>query len=93
MKESEMKFQIINDEGEAVNCEVLFTYEHDETHKNYIVYTDDTLDENGNTKIYASIYDPNQEIRELQPIETDEEWDMIEGVIGEVLEMVNGEND
>ena len=56
MKEERMTFNITNDEGQEVECEVLFTFESDETGKNYMVYTDNTVDEEGNTKVYASVY-------------------------------------
>ena len=49
MKDETMTFKVINDEGKEIECEVLFTFESDETKKNYIVYTDNTLDEEGNT--------------------------------------------
>ena len=38
MKEERMTFNITNDEGQEVECEVLFTFESDETGKNYMVY-------------------------------------------------------
>ena len=62
MKEERMTFNITNDEGQEVECEVLFTFESDETGKNYMVYTDNTVDEEGNTKVYASIYNPDEEM-------------------------------
>ena len=43
--EEVMTFKVMNDEGKEVECEVLFTFESDETKKNYIVYTDNTTDE------------------------------------------------
>ena len=49
-------FTVIDEKGQKIMCEVLFTFESDETKKNYIVYTDNSLDENGNVKVYASIY-------------------------------------
>ncbi len=81
MKEETMTFKVINDEGKEVECEVLFTFESDETKKNYIVYTDNTLDEEGNTKVYASIFNPEEENPVLLPIETEEEWKLIEGIL------------
>ena len=68
----ENKFIIQSDTGEQIECEVLFTYEDKKTGKNYIVYTDNTEDEEGNTKVYASIFDPEAENPVLLPIET--EW-------------------
>ena len=84
MKEEPTTFKIINDEGKEIECEVLFTFESDETKKNYIVYTDNTLDEEGNTKVYASIYNPDQDETKLLPIETDKEWKIIETILDEL---------
>ena len=84
MSEETMTFKVINDEGKEVECEVLFTFESDETKKNYIVYTDNTLDEEGNTKVYASIYNPDQDETKLLPIETEKEWKIIETILEEL---------
>lgn len=84
MKEETMTFKVINDEGKEIECEVLFTFESDETKKNYIVYTDNTVDEEGNTKVYASIYNPDQDETKLLPIETDKEWKIIETILEEL---------
>ena len=74
-------FTIVNDNGEEIKCEILFTYEDEKTKKNYIAYTDNTLDDEGNTKVYASIFNPEEENPVLLPIETDEEWKLIEGIL------------
>ena len=84
MSEETMTFKVINDEGKEIECEVLFTFESDETKKNYIVYTDNTVDEEGNTKVYASIYNPDQDETKLLPIETDKEWKIIETILEEL---------
>jgi len=84
MKDETMTFKVINDEGKEVECEVLFTFESEETKKNYIVYTDNTIDEEGNTKVYASIYNPDEDETKLLPIETDKEWKIIETILEEL---------
>ena len=56
MSNEKMSFKVIDEKGNEIECEVLFTFESDETGKNYIVYTDNTTDDLGNTKVYASIY-------------------------------------
>ncbi len=84
--EKENIFTVLNDEGKEVECEVLFTFESEETKKNYIVYTDNTTDKDGNVKVYASVYDPNGEKTELLPIETDREWKIIETILESVQE-------
>lgn len=95
--EERMTFKVTNDEGKEIECEALFTFESDETKKNYIVYTDNTKDEAGNTKVYASIYDPNSDNTSLQPIETDKEWKIIETILSElqaqVKQQMNGNNE
>ena len=86
MKEEQMTFKVINEDGKEIECEVLFTFESDETKKNYIVYTDNTLDEEGNTKVYASIFNPEEkgEQTKLLPIESDKEWKIIETILDEL---------
>ena len=89
--EEVMIFKVMNDEGKEVECEVLFTFESEETKKNYIVYTDNTTDEEGNTKVYASIYNPNEAETKLLPIETDKEWKIIETILEEIQSEANNE--
>ena len=80
-KKQDSTFTIVNDNGEEIKCEILFTYEDEKTKKNYIAYTDNTLDDEGNTKVYAYIFNPEEENPVLLPIETDEEWKLIEGIL------------
>lgn len=82
----ENKFKIIDKKGKEVEFEVLFTFESDETHKNYMVYTDNTKDENGNTKVYASVFEPEKEKLELLPVETEREWKIIETILESIQE-------
>lgn len=84
----QMNFKVIDDNGKEIECEVLFTFESDETGKNYIVYTDNTTDEAGNTKVYASIYNPGEENLQLTAIETEKEWKIIETILNELQEEV-----
>ena len=81
--EEKMTITITNDEGKEEQYEVLFTFESDETNRSYIVYTDGKKDKSGNIKVFASIYDPNDEASPLIPIETDEEWNIIEAILDE----------
>ena len=79
-------FTVINDEGKEVECEVLFTFDSEETKKSYMVYTDNTTDSDGNVKVYASVYDPNGDNTELLPIETEREWKIIETILESIQE-------
>ena len=84
MENNKMTFKVLGDDGKEIDCEVLFTFESDETKKNYIVYTDNTLDDEGNIKVYASIYNPNEENTALIPIESEKEWKIIETILEEL---------
>lgn len=84
MTNERMTFKVNDENGNEIECEVLFTFESDETKKNYIVYTDNTTDDDGNTKVYASIYTPGEETTTLLPIETEKEWKIIETILEEV---------
>lgn len=84
MEENNLMFKVLNEEGKEVECEILFTFESTETNKNYIIYTDNTLDEIGNTKVYASTFDPEDPNSKLEPIETEKEWKIIETILNEL---------
>ena len=62
-----------------------------ETGKNYIVYTDNTTDEHGNTKVYASIFNPNEPDSKLTAIETEKEWKIIQTILEELQSAGKGE--
>lgn len=79
-------FTVMDENGKEVTCEVLFTFDSEETKKNYIVYTDNTTDEEGNVRVYASTFDPSTENTELKPIETDREWKIVETILESIQE-------
>jgi uncharacterized protein YrzB (UPF0473 family) len=81
-------FTMIDENGNEIVYDVLFTFESEETHKNYIVYTDNTKDEAGNVEVYASIYNPNDPHSKLEAIETEKEWKVIETILETLQEEV-----
>lgn len=83
-EDHEMIFRMIDEKGKIKECEVLFTFENDETGKNYIVYTDYSEDSEGNMRVFASIYTPGDDRSQLLPIETAEEWKIIETILSEL---------
>ena len=89
--EERMTFKVTHNEGKEVEYEVLFTFDSDETNKSYMVYTDDSKDENGNIRVFASSYIPGEETTELLPIETDKEWKIIDTILKELQEEAKGE--
>ena len=75
------KFTVLRDDGTEITCDVLFTFDSEETGKSYVVYTDGTKDEGGNVQIFASVYDPTGENLKLMPVETEQEWVIIETIL------------
>lgn len=73
------KIQVIDDDGNELEFEVLFTFENDENGKKYVLYYDDNEEE---PQVYSSIYD---EDGHLYPVDTPEEWDMIEEVFNSFI--------
>ena len=85
-------FSMIDEEGKEVTYDVLFTFESDETKKNYIVYTDNSRDKEGNIEVYASIYYPNSDNKKLDPITTDKEWKVIDTILDTLQEEIKNKN-
>ena len=84
MLNEEQSFTVIDENGNEKKCDVLFTFDNEETGKSYIVYTDNSKDTDGNTQVFASIYDPDSEEQRLMPIETEKEWKIIEIILDEI---------
>ena len=81
-------FTMIDQDGNEVVYDVLFTFESDETNKNYIVYTDQSKDESGNIQVYASIYEPENPSAKFEVIKTEKEWKVIETILETLQEEI-----
>ena len=77
-------FTLVEDDQEK-EYTTLFTFYNDRTQKNYVVYTDDTEDSEGNKNIYASTYNPDESSCELNPVDTEEEWSNIYFLLSKVV--------
>ena len=78
-----MTFEAMVD-GQMKQFEVLFTYEHEETGTNYVVYTDGEEDEAGNVKCYASRYTMCEDGKfDMQEVKTEAEWQILAQVMEE----------
>lgn len=80
------KFTVLDETGKQVECEPLFTFESEETKNQYVVYTDNSHDEDGNVRVFASIYKMTDKGGELLPIKTDREWKVIETILETIQE-------
>ena len=86
----ENQLTVIDENGNELLCEILFTFASDDYNKSYVVYYPvgaEHEDADGNVDLHVSAYIPsnNNEGGELLPVETDAEWDMIEEVINTFL--------
>ena len=66
-----------DENGVLKEYEVVCTITSDDGLHNYICYTDNTKDEDGDLKILISAYKVNGEDMDIFPIETEEEWNWI----------------
>ena len=68
---------LIDNEGNKKEYEIILVFKWLKTKKYYIVYTDNSKNENDELNVFAAIFYPDDTSR-LDPIETDEEWDEID---------------
>ncbi|MDQ0214621.1 uncharacterized protein YrzB (UPF0473 family) [Oikeobacillus pervagus] len=95
MEHGEKNITVIDEDGNEQLCEILFTFDSEEFKKSYVLYyaVGAEEDENDEIEIHASAFIPGEEGQEgeLQPIETDEEWDVIEETLNTFLDKEENE--
>lgn len=74
--------RVIDEHGNEIDYEIVFTYTDDATKKSYVVYKEP----GDSDEVFAAIYQADGDGGNLLPIETDEEWDMIEEKLDAYLE-------
>lgn len=88
---------VIDEDGNEQLCEVIHTFDSEKFGKSYVLYTlvGAEEDEDGQIEVFASSFIPGEDggEGELFPIETEEEWDMIEEVLNSLEEEVDTEDD
>jgi len=90
-KEDSRYFTVTDASGKAIEYEILFTFDSDETKKSYIVFTDNNKDKDGSIITYAATYDKDGERLELKDIETEREWSLIENILAQIEEKTSNE--
>ena len=71
-------------DGTKKEFDVIFTFKNENTEKDYIVYTDNSIDQNNKLRIYASIYNPIS-LEFLGEPETKEEWNEIYRLLDKII--------
>ena len=71
----------IERDGKKIQCDVLFTFDCEDTMKSYIGYTDHSVANNGRKNIFVSSYDPFNPNLQLENISDERELRMIHEVL------------
>lgn len=88
---------VVDEDGSEILCEILFTFDSDDSDKSYVFYipveTNDDDDED--IEVLCSSYTEQEDgsIGELKPIENDDEWDMVEEVFNTYVSSEDDEDD
>lgn len=79
---------LVDAEGNEELYKILLTFESDEFEKSYVLVYPAGLADDEEVELFAFSYDDPDEGLEgqLNDVETDEEWDMIEEVLGAFIE-------
>ena len=84
MMEEERKLTIIDEEGNEQEVEVIVAFEFKDTEQEYVVYTQNETDDNGNITIYVSKINEVDGESKLSGIDDEEEWSRIKDVLREL---------
>jgi uncharacterized protein YrzB (UPF0473 family) len=84
---AQKSFKVVDETGKETEMEVLFTYKHEASGKDYVIYFN-PKDEQGN--LFAAGYDDKGK---LFPVENEAEWKIIEEVTQNYLHEHNHEHD
>ena len=79
------KISTILSNGTKVEYNVILTFKSNLTNKNYVIYTDNTFDQNNKLRFYAGVYDQTQANPYLGEPTTKEEWTEITNIINSVI--------
>jgi len=74
------KIQLEKD-GKTVDCDVLFTFDSEDTMKSYVGYTDHSIASNGRKNVYVSAFQPFGSKLVLEDVTDELELQMISEVL------------
>lgn len=82
--EDKKKMSIVSEDGKVEEVEVVIAFEFKDTNKEYVVYTKNEKDENGNITVYVSRVDRESGKPKLCGVESESEWSRIKDVLREL---------
>lgn len=83
------KMSIVSEDGVMEEVEVVISFEFKDTKKEYVVYTKNEKDENGNVTVYVSQVDRESGNPRLCGVESENEWNRIKDVLRELSKGTN----
>lgn len=72
---------IVQEDGSIDEVEVVIAFEFKDTKKEYVVYTKNEKDVNGNVTVYVSRIERNGETPQLYGVGNEEEWNRVKDVL------------
>lgn len=84
MNQEKDMMKVILEDGTTEEVEVLLSFEFNDNKKEYIIYTKNETDENGNVTIYISSVSRGEAGTVLGGIEDENEWARIKEVLREL---------
>ena len=89
MSEEKKVMSIVLEDGSIDEVEVLLSFEFTDTKKEYIIYTKNETDDNGNVTIYVASIDRSEGgDPKLGSVDSEEEWTRIKNVLKELSKPV-----
>ena len=94
MDEEKKIMSIVLEDGSIDEVEVLLSFKFTDTNTEYMVYTKNETDDNGNVTIYvASLIRKDDSDPVLGGVDTDEEWSRIKNVLKELSKPEGNDED
>lgn len=84
LEQDKQMMSIVGEDGNVEEVEVIIAFEFKDTKKEYVVYTRNETDENGNVTVYVSNVNKDGDTPTLLGIDNEEEWSRIKDVLREL---------
>ena len=84
MEEKKEIMTVTLPDGNKEEVEVLLAFKFNDNNKEYVVYTKNETDENGNVTIYISNVAREGNVAKLETVSDDNEWTRIKNVLREL---------
>ena len=83
-QEEKRIMSIVSEDGTTEEVEVILAFEFKDNQKEYVIYTKNEKDENGNVTVYVSNVDRSNGEPNLIGVEDESEWARVKDVLREL---------